>query len=375
MADKMSNTDRINRFPQSSLIAGVAVLLVLLLSLGSSPAAAAPQYSVLTTRAIPVSHPDRVLLIGIANAGSRLVAVGEHGVIIYSDDNGQTWRQAVVPVSISITCVAFATPLVGWAAGDYGVVLHTQDGGATWQTQITGVDVNQLIMAAATRFVTSDPNNTAALTAARRANIFMAAGPDKPFLSILPITAQRAFVFGAYRMAVLTNDGGKSWADWSLHVGDPISHNIYDATRIGGSIYLAGEVGSVFRSDDQGATFPALTPPTQSTLFGILGAGNAVLTFGVAGGIFRSTDGGNDWTQINTAASADLTAGTVLKSGLVVVVSESGWVYVSADNGATFHAAAKNEGMGLFNVTQAANGDVVFVGDGGVRVAPAASLN
>ncbi len=371
MADRISNTDRSGKNAQSGLIAGIAFLLGFVLSL--NPAAAA-NYSVLTTRAIPVSHPDRVLLISIANAGSRLVAVGEHGVIIYSDDNGQTWRQAVVPVSISITCVAFATPKLGWAAGDYGVILHTRDGGATWQTQINGLDVNQLMMAAATRFAASDPTNTAALTAERRANIFMAAGPDKPFLSILAVSPRRVFVFGAYRMAVLTNDGGKTWTDWSLHVGDPISHNIYDATQIGGSIYLTGEVGSAFRSDDQGENFPALTPPAQSTLFGILGTGNALLSFGVAGGIFRSTDGGNTWTQINTTASADLTAGTVLKSGLVLVVGEDGWVYVSADKGATFHPAARNAGMGLFDVTQAANGDVVLVGDAGVRVVTPASL-
>ena len=33
-------------------------------------------------------------LLAIARAGSRLVAVGDYGVVVLSDDNGTTWRQA-----------------------------------------------------------------------------------------------------------------------------------------------------------------------------------------------------------------------------------------------------------------------------------------
>lgn len=355
--------------------------LLLFLTLGLKPDFADAvfsdaQFSVLNENAIAVKNPARVLLISVANAGNRLVAVGEHGVIVYSNDNGQTWNQSFVPVDVTITCVAFATPEIGWAAGDYGVILHTDDGGVTWKRQLTGVNVNQLIMTAATQFSNANPANPAAATATRRANIFMEAGPDKPFLSILALSAQKAIFFGAYRMTVVTNDGGKTWTDWSLHIGDPVSHNIYDAVQVGSAIYLAGEMGTVFRSDDQGNTFPEVTSPTESTLFGILGAeNNAVITYGVAGGIFRSTDSGKTWSQINISARTNLTAGTVLKSGMILVISEAGWVYFSSDNGATFNALANNEGMGLFGVTQAANGDVVFVGDNGVRVVPAASLH
>ena len=33
-------------------------------------------------------------LLAIAQAGTRLVAVGDYGVIVLSDDQGRTWRQA-----------------------------------------------------------------------------------------------------------------------------------------------------------------------------------------------------------------------------------------------------------------------------------------
>ena len=67
----------------------------------------------LTSPSISVRNPAGVFLVAVASAGNRLVAVGEEGVIIYSDDNGQSWTQAQVPVSVNLTCVRFATPMQG----------------------------------------------------------------------------------------------------------------------------------------------------------------------------------------------------------------------------------------------------------------------
>jgi hypothetical protein len=120
----------------------------------------------------------------------------------------------------------------------------------------------------AAQFAAANPAADDAQRAVRRASIFAAAGPNKPFLTVLPLNTQSAIIFGAYRMTVMTNDGGKDWTDWSLHVGDPVSHGIFDAIQLGTSIYLAGETGVVLRSDDQGQSFIMQTIPDQSTLFG-----------------------------------------------------------------------------------------------------------
>jgi photosystem II stability/assembly factor-like uncharacterized protein len=108
----------------------------LLISLASFPVDAAVQqdtpYSNLSTPAPQVVNPSGAELIAITRAGDRLVAGGAHGIIIYSDDNGVTWHQASVPVTLTITDIAFATPKIGWAVGAFGVVLHTTDGGESW---------------------------------------------------------------------------------------------------------------------------------------------------------------------------------------------------------------------------------------------------
>src|SRR5437868_2175092 len=67
-------------------------------------------------------------LLAIERAGNRVVAVGLRGHIVYSDDSGATWRQALVPVSVDLLGVSFPSPKVGWAVGHGGVVLATRDG-------------------------------------------------------------------------------------------------------------------------------------------------------------------------------------------------------------------------------------------------------
>lgn len=44
-------------------------------------------------------------MIDVVHAGKRLVAVGDRGHILYSDDQGNTWTQAKVPTRQLLTAV------------------------------------------------------------------------------------------------------------------------------------------------------------------------------------------------------------------------------------------------------------------------------
>lgn len=354
-------------------------LLWIILAVVPPPSAAYAKTGVrdLDTPAISVKAPGRVTLIAITNAGQRLVAVGEHGVIAYSDDNGKTWAQAKVPVDVTLTAVAFANASNGWAVGHYGVILNTRDGGLTWNLQLNGIEANQLTLAAA-QAVSSVANPTPEqVLAIKRANFFVADGPDKPFLSILVNSPQDVTVFGAYRMVFNTTDGGKSWSDWNLHVQDGLSHNLYDAADIGGDIYITSEMGMVFRSTDTGMTFTNVASPGPATLLTVLPTGDGgVFVCGVAGYAFRSEDGGSSWQKVDMHTDSNLTGGVVLKSGEILVASQAGNFYVSTDHAQTFSALPLVEPMALYDVTQDKNGDIVAVGDlGAVVIAQSNLLN
>lgn len=345
--------------------------LCLIASVGGRQAAsAATGVLALDEAAQPVRAPDRVFLDTVALAGARLVAAGEHGVIAYSDDDGATWTQATVPVDATLTSVAFATPEIGWAVGNYGVILQTTDGGKSWQRQLDGLQANQLTLTAAQEAVAQGSKQPAAPNSLRRANIFMQNGPDKPFLSLLTISPTEVIAFGAFRLAMRTDDGGKTWKDWSLNIDDPVSHNIYGAAHIGSQLYLTGEAGLVFCSDADGSEFHVLPPPANVTLFGVLATGDGILVYGVAGNAFKSTDDGANWKQIQFAPSVNLTSAITLKSGAILIGTEDGKLFISHDQGVSFRSLPVVLPMVLSGMVQAPDGAVIVVGSRGIMRVP-----
>src|SRR5438105_15907171 len=80
----------------------------------------------------PLSQPAgmtpraaRGLLTRVVRAGDRLVAMGERGLVVLSDDGGRQWRQARVPVSVTLTSASFVDARNGWTAGHSRVGLNT----------------------------------------------------------------------------------------------------------------------------------------------------------------------------------------------------------------------------------------------------------
>ena len=81
----------------------------------------------------PSSMTTKALILDVAEIGDRLVAVGEFGHIIYSDDRGESWVQAQnVPTRNTITAITFLDDKTGFAVGHDATILKTEDGGESW---------------------------------------------------------------------------------------------------------------------------------------------------------------------------------------------------------------------------------------------------
>ncbi len=306
----------------------------------------APPNQELVNPAIRVKHPTGVYMIAGALAGSRILAGGEHGVIIYSDDQGQSWHQAAVPVSTSITDIGFATDKVGWATGGFGAVMKTEDAGQSWVKQLDGnAEIAMMNQVTQAYIATQPPDSAVVAHLTRRSQILTQEGPDKPFLSLLPLSETEVFAFGTYRSAEFSNDGGKNWTDISMKIGDPAdkSRNIYGAANLYGALYLVSEDGVIYKSSDGGQTFPQLAQPGDATFFGICDAGKGrILAFGVAGEMYLSPDNGKTWNAANFSGSANINAGTLLGNGDVVVGDAGGGIWLSKDGGQNFTMVTRN---------------------------------
>jgi photosystem II stability/assembly factor-like uncharacterized protein len=331
------------------------------------------------------SHAAESVLLGIAAAGERLVAVGENGYILLSDDNGRQWRQVKTPVSVTLTAVQFVTPKTGWAVGHFGIVLKSVDGGESWVKQLDGVQAAQIILAAAKSdqqcvIGQLNPLEQGQFEAAKTidfdrrlaiAKRFVDDGPDKPFLDLYFENDQTGFILGAFNLIFRTQDGGKTWDPWLKNMENPRGMHLYDMARIGDDLFIAGEQGVFLRSTDGGRTFKALKTPYRGSYFGVIRSGEAsLLLFGLRGNIFLRSINMEDWQEIDSGATLSITAGTVTRNGDTILVTEDGLLLESRDDGRTL-APLGNMPAQLTGVIEAADGSLVLVGSMGVmRVEP-----
>lgn len=314
------------------------------------------------------------VLNAVAIAGQRVVAVGEAGIILLSDDNGQTWRQAkVVPTSVTLTNVRFATASTGWAVGHSGVVLKTTDSGENWARQLDGKQAAQIELAAADAAMQS--NVEAGARRQRDAQRMVTEGADKPFLDVYFFDEQNGLVVGAYGLIFATRDGGKTWVSQLGLVDNPKSRHLYHFAVAGTELLLTGEQGALYRVSEAGQRFTAMSSPYAGTLFGALAVpGGNTLVFGLRGNAFISPDQGTSWTKVDFVQPITLTAGTRLRDGRWVVADETGRVLVSRD-GTQFVNPGVPKMNAATGVVEAADGSLVLsTQHGAVRVA-ASALN
>jgi photosystem II stability/assembly factor-like uncharacterized protein len=257
------------------------------------------------------------VLLGAAKAGKRIVAVGERGVVLVSDDNGQHWLQAAVPTSVTLTSVRFADARNGVAVGHAGVVLITADAGTSWQLVLDGRRIADLALAAA-----KAANDDAAIREAER---LVADGADKPLLDVCLLGAGRVLVVGAYGLALASEDGGRTWAPWMQRIDNPKGMHLNTVRRQGDTILIGGERGLALLSTDGGASFRRLSVPYQGSFFTAeMSTSGGMVLAGLRGNAWRSTDGGASWSQLASPMPVTITASTERADGTLVFANQAG---------------------------------------------------
>ena len=291
------------------------------------------------------------LLLDLAFAGERMVAVGERGHVLLSDDHGATWRQAKsVPTRDMLTAVYFADSGYGWAVGHDETILNTVDGGETWTRSHFAPETQQ------------------------------------PLLDLWFANRVSGIAVGAYGAYLTTNDGGRHWTsskfspppaprtskDGAANAADgdvPPDYHLNRIVGVGNRLYIAAEAGQLYRSDDRGATWRVLPSPYEGSLFGLLPIrGDGLLAFGLRGHLYKSADGGENWMQIESHTTAMLTDAIAVNDLRVVIGGLAGVLLVSGDAGETFRLEQQEDRKGLSAVLPGPAGAVVVAGEGGVRL-------
>jgi len=271
------------------------------------------------------------LLIDAVKIGDQIVIVGERGHILFSIDNGDHWEQAAVPFQGLLTAVYFHNKNLGWAIGHNALIIHTRDGGKTWIRQHYDPEI------------------------------------EKPFLDVLFVDDKNGFAVGAYGLFMKTRDGGNTWTGQRISEDD-FHLNSIQFNPIGESLYIVGESGSIYRSNDIGVSWEKVNSPYNGSFFDMLILRDgSLLIFGLRGNLFHSNDGGINWKTINTHTKSALLSGTILNNGDVIVVGMSGTLLLSNDNGKTFHLHRRSDGKDINSVVQKNDQWLLLFGENGIK--------
>jgi len=309
----------------SCLIMGLMALVCL---------SAEAQSSVMAAKA------EKALLVDIESLSeTKLVAVGERGIILVTDDQGKTWRQVQSPVSTLLTAVTFIDDQTGYAVGHQQVIIKTSDGGESWTLQHHEKD-------------------------------------DLGFPALMDVWFRDGgwgIAVGAYGLMLHTTNGGQDWEPVDISnlenpdFGFPHFYSMaFDGKN--NRLYMAGELGFLAVSEDFGASWEALSSPYEGSFFSVgVTRNGSLLAMGLRGHLFRSADQGETWDEIETDTTASINKMVRVKGAQIMFLAVDGVMLFSNDDGQTVTPIQYKERTGLMAGVLADLNKLLVVSEKGIK--------
>jgi photosystem II stability/assembly factor-like uncharacterized protein len=255
------------------------------------------------------------------------------GTLYRSTDSGETWT-ALFGSGLTTVALDPANPSAVYAGGTQ--LARSTDGGRTWQTTLDnpGLAVDGLAVV---------PGSPSTVLAASDFQLLRSADGGRTWSSVFindrissvvadPGTPRTAYYVGGAGLYKST-DGGKSWSFSGPRLGRRPA--VFGRLALaGGTLYLAAQAGSIFRSDDGARSWRQTgSAPAGVSLdkaFVMDPASPSRLYLAGYGGIYRSTDGGATWKQLRGGLPQLPLGETLAFFSLAADPSRPGFLYAGA---------------------------------------------
>lgn len=268
----------------------------------------------------------RIQFNDLVAVNGRLVAVGERGTIVVSENNGQSWRitHGDDKDPVTLTNINALTDDLLLAVGHDSVMLRSVDGGLNWELVMRDSEAGE------------------------------------PFMGTWSADGKNIFAYGSFGKFLVSTDAGKTFVAQELDIfGEHLNAMAGDdeGTRI-----MVGEMGLVLRSFDGGAAWHKIDPFYQGSLFGVAHLnGTRWVAYGMRGHVFFSSNNGDSWTKVDIGSELPLYGHAVSSNGKNMVIVGTAGVLVSLNDQGQLLETSNISGLGTLTSALILPSGSVFV--------------
>ena len=293
--------------------------------------------------------PTGEVITSVVSNGSRLVAVGGHGLVATSDD-GTTWTLQTSGVTANLSSVAWSPGGAKFMAVGANSTAITSPDGITWTSKnALGTDNLTSVAWTGNVFVAVGTNGAigAAQTTTDGTTWTRSTPGAEPVLQV--VAASSANLFAITTKSILGGTFGAKGLVWTKVTGlTGISATDLPKSLVwsGTNLVLCtvnGGLPSFWTSTNAKTWAAPTTAPTAISPLRLSKAGTEVIGVGQAGDVWTSING-TSWTQRATGQNVELLGGAKLGSTLVVT-GQGGRIYSGNDTGMTVWTSRLSTGV------------------------------
>lgn len=302
--------------------------------------------------------------------GKVLIAIGERGVILRSEDSGRHWSLSDVRGAASdLRAVIHHPPSGAWiAAGTHGTILRSLDAGRTW----TALEHDLKLTFESLFF---EPRSGALLIGGEAGIVGRSTDAGVSWRlerirmqePVTPITAFHSLpgqllATSALGRFLTSVDGGATWQLHSMGGNAYFTDAVFDPEhRVA---LMTSHVGDVFRlvaGEDSWERVELTFAGHKKYLSAIRydARTKSLLVAGHHGLAARSSDGGRTWQQANTGFATSMESLAHLGGGRYIGFGEGGFICASKDHGSRWHVIAPSLSLNLRELVALPKDDVL----------------
>jgi photosystem II stability/assembly factor-like uncharacterized protein len=287
--------------------------------------------------------PSSTKLLGAAfAAGRRVVAAGEDGVTVVSDDAGITWAPIGGRLSQTFTRIRAVSASLVFAVGPKGSLARTGDGGRSWSPLGVSTTEDVVDVSFADAFVGYAVDAAGTVLRTENGGIswqILNTGYSATPQAVLALDPRTVLLIGG-RGVLRSTDGGNTFSRMRARI--VAAARLFNVDRAGGRIFAYGSK-NIVASSDRGRTWKKVLRPRKALLASLdFVSARTGFVLGQDGQLFKTRNGGRRWADLSAVGSDDATGmafgsesrGYLTLSGFGE--DSSGYVLHTTDGGRTW---------------------------------------